>query len=141
MKKELLNNTQVKPMLDPTITPKSAGSSVTTWLPKTTFLSAIIALAVGAASGTPTAQSVKVKVRTADDDSGTNAEDLKDINDDVIEIELTADSTSVTADVDLTGAKAYIGGAVTVAFTGGTTPAIPINVFAAFGDPRDTREM
>ena len=141
MKKELLGNTTAQPLLDPTITPLSAGTSTTSWIEKTAFLSMIAALAVGAASGTPTAQSVKITIQEADDASGTNAANLVDINGDAIEIELTEDSVSSIADVDLTGARAYVGASVAVAFTGGTTPAIPVNIFAVLGDPRDTREI
>ena len=62
MKKELLNNTQLVPMLAPTITPKSAGTSSSLWVSRLNFMSAILGLAVGAASGTPTAQSVTVTI-------------------------------------------------------------------------------
>jgi hypothetical protein len=136
-----LNNTKVVPLLDPTVTPLSAGTSATTWISRAGFLSAIIALAVGEASGSPTAQSVKVTVKSADDNSGTGAENLEDINGDDIVIELTEDSVNSYADVDLTGAKEYIGLSVVTAFTAGTTPAIPVNVFAVLGDPADTREI
>jgi len=140
-KKELLQNTTVKPLLAPTVTPKSAGTSSTLWLERKEFLSAIIMLAVGAASGAPTAQSVTITVQDATDASGTGAANLKDINGDDITIALTADSVNSIADVDLEGARGYIGASVVVAFTAGTTPAIPINIAAVLGDPRDTRNI
>jgi hypothetical protein len=141
MKKELLNNTKVLPLLEPTVTPLSAGTSYTSFIDRKSFLSAVIALATGEASGSPTAQSVKITVQSANDSSGTGKEDLTDINGDKIEIELTDDSLSSFADVDLTGAKAFLGCKVVVALTAGTTPAIPVNIFAVLGDITDTREI
>jgi len=141
MKKELIQNTTLKPLLDPTVTPKSAGTSSTLWVERTKFLSAVIMLAVGAASGSPTGQSVKITVQDATDASGSGAANLTDINGDDIVIELTADSVNSIADVDLGGARDYIGGSVVVALTGGSTPAIPINVAVALGDPIDTRDI
>lgn len=141
MKKELLNNTKVLPLLDPTITPLSAGTSYTTFVKRAFFLSAIMSLAVGEASGSPTAQSVTVTVQDATDSSGTGKADLKDINGDTMTIALTEDSVSGYVDVDLSGAREYVGLKVVTAFTAGTTPAIPVNAFAVLGDPTDTREI
>ncbi len=141
MKKELLNNTTVIPLLNPTVTPLSPGTSYTTYVPRKNFLSAIVALAVGEASGKPTAQVVAVTVQDATAADGTGKADLKDINGDTITIKLNEDSVSSFADVDLSGARGYIGLKVVTSFTGGTTPAIPVNAFVVLGDPHDTREI
>ena len=66
---------------------------------------------------------------------------MKDINGDDITIVLDEDSVNSYADIDLSGAKAYLGASVVVAFIGGFTPVIPINLYAALGDPSDTREI
>ncbi len=139
-KKELINNTTAKPLLTPTITPLSAGTSSTLWLSRADFMSAIVALAVGAASGTPTSYSVKATIQDADDASGTGAANLEDINGDDIEIELTADDTNINANIDLIPSREFIGASVVVAFVDGTTPAVPVNATIVLGDPNDTRE-
>ncbi len=141
MKKELFNNTQAAPLLAPTVTPLSAGTSNSLWVSREWFMSAMIALAVGAASGAPTEQGVSIKVQTADDASGTNAEDLLNIDGKDLEAALIVDNASVTLDVDCVGAKDYIGVEITTSFVGGTAPAIPVNIFAILGDPMDTREI
>jgi len=141
MKKELLNNTQVKPLILPTVTPVSAGTATTLWLPRTEFMSAIASVAVGAATGTPTAQSVVATVQSAADASGTGAANLLDIEGNAITISLLEDDVSADAGIDLSGAQAFIGLSVVTGFTGGTTPAIPMNAFIALGDPRDTRNI
>ena len=141
MKRELINNTNVGVLLAPTVTPLSGGTTNSLWLDRKNFLSGLIALATGVASGTPTTQSVKIKLKTADDISGTNATDLLTNDGNVIELELTADSLVGQIDVDLVGAKAFIGAEIVTAFTGGTTPAIPVNLVAVLGDSEDTREI
>jgi hypothetical protein len=140
MKKQLLNNTTLKPLLDPTITPLSDGKSATTFVERKEFLSAIIGLAVGDASGSPTAQSVAITVQHATNASGTNAEDLT-VNGDDITISLDEDGVNSIADIDLTEAREYIGGSIVVNFTGGSMPNIPVNAYIALGDPRDTKNI
>lgn len=141
MKKELLNNTTLKPLLTPTVTPLSAGTSYTTYVERSEFLSAIVGLAVGAASGTPTAQSVTVTVQDATAADGTGKADLKDNNGDAITITLTKNNVNSFANVDLTGARSYVGLKVVTAFTEGTTPKIPVNAYIALGDPKDIRNI
>lgn len=141
MKRRLIDNVSVQPLLNPTVTPLSAGTSATTFIDAQNFISASVMLAVGAASGTPTAQSVKVTLQTADDASGTNKENLKDLDGNDITIELTEDSVSAFVDAAIDQQKQFIGASVVTTFTGGTTPAIPVNVVAVLGDPKYTRDI
>lgn len=50
---------------------------------------------------------------------------------------LGVDNSEAQANVDLTGAKRYIRGVATVAFTGGTTPAIPVSADIILGGPKE----
>ena len=140
MKNELLGNTTLQPLLAPTATALSAGTS-TAWISRAAFKTAIISVGVGEASGAPTAQSLVATVQHASDSSGTGAANLKDINGDDITITLTEDSVNASVDVDLSEADAYVGISVVVALTAGTTPALPANAFIALGDPEDTRNL
>lgn len=141
MKRELLNNTVLKPLVLPTVTPLSAGTTSGLWIDRSKFLSAVVGLATGAVTGTPTAQSVTVTLKTSDDSGGSGAVDLKDMEGNAVTVALTTGSAVIDKDVDLLGAKKYIGVSVVTAFTGGTTPAVPVNLFVALGDPQDTRNI
>ena len=141
MKRELLNNTVVKPLVLPTVTPLSAGTTAGLWIDRSKFLSAVVGLATGAVTGTPTAQSVTVTIKTSDASNGDNAVGLKDMEGNAVTVALTTGSAVIDIDVDLLGAKKYIGVSVVTAFTGGTTPAVPVNLFVALGDPQDTRNI
>lgn len=141
MKRELLNNTVLKSLLLPTVTPLTAGTIAGLWLDRSEFKSAVVGLATGAVTGAPTAQSVTVTLKTSDASDGTGAVDLKDMDGNAVTIALTTGSAVIDKDVDLLGAKKYIGVSVVTAFTGGTTPAVPVNLFVALGDPQDTRNI
>ena len=141
MKRELLNNTVIKPLVLPTVTPLSAGTTSGLWIDRANFISAVVGLATGAVTGAPSAQSVTVTLKTSNDSDGTGAVDLKDMEGNAVTLALTTGSAVIDKDVDLLGAKKYIGVSVVTAFTGGTTPAVPVNLFVALGDPQDTRNI
>lgn len=141
MKRELLSNTVVKPLVLPTVTPLSAGTTSGLWIDRSEFLSAVVGLATGAVTGAPTAQSVTVTLKTSDSSNGTDAVNLTDMEGNAVKVALTTGSAVIDKDVDLLGAKKYIGVSVVTAFTGGTTPAVPVNLFVALGDPQDTRNI
>lgn len=142
MKRELLDNTKVVPLLDPTTTALSAGTTVTTWVSRKAFLSAIASLATGAATGSPTSYTVVATVQTADDASGTNATNLLDLaGNNVYTISLAADNANAQVDCDVVGGKEYFALSIVTTFVDGTTPAVPVNAFAVFGDSEDTREF
>ena len=82
-------------------------------------LSAVIVCALGAASGSPTAQSFVFQLEESDDDSTFTA-----VADQTVEV--TADDTSVSLDVDCSALKRYLRVTLDVSessFTGGTSPA------------------
>lgn len=81
--------------------------------------SAVLVGLAGAATGTPTGVSVTYKIQDSAD--GSTFADVTSITDDV---ELTAVSSAVELDVDLTGLRRYIRVVATTALTGGTTPTI-----------------
>ena len=103
--------------------------------PSGIYNSANVLLAVGTATGAPTTQSTTIKVQHSDDASFST-----DINDapataylDPIPT-LTANNTNANFDIDLAGLKRYIRVVVTVAFTGGTTPAQFVASSIVLGD-------
>ena len=96
------------------------------------FEDAIVHVKVGAASGTPTAQSVALKLQTGDAAAGS---DMADVPGDAVPA-LTADNLEAELNLDLAGYKRYLQVIPTVAFTAGTTPKIPLAVTVALGAPR-----
>lgn len=143
MKRELLDNTKVIPMLDSTITPLSAGDANGLVIDRVNFLSGVYGLAVGVASGTPTSFTVSAKLQTGDLANGSDMADFIPCQQATVvtSADLIADSTFNWTNADLIGTKKYIRVVVTVVFVGGTTPAIPVNAFIALGDPEDTRNI
>lgn len=82
----------------------------------------------GDATGSPSAQSVTHKLQHSADGS-TGWTDLAD----AAAAALTANDTAVEVDVDLSGALRYIRAVAVVAFTAGTSPAIPIAATVVLG--------
>ncbi len=95
------------------------------------FDSCVLHAACGAASGTPTAQTVDAKLQDSPDGSTGWA----DIAGAAI-TQLAADNAEAEVDVDLSGAKRYIRAVVTVGFTGGITPKIPVAASVVLGGAR-----
>ena len=90
--------------------------------------SAVLHVTIGDASGGPSTQSVIGKMQ----DSATGNSDWQDIG------SATADMTGddedeSTLNLNLVGIRRFIRGVVTVAFTGGSTPAIPIGATLCIG--------
>lgn len=143
MKRQLLDNTKVVPMLLPTITPLSAGDENGLVIDRVNFLSGVFGLAVGAASGTPTSFTVYVRLQTGDLANGSDMADFIPCQEATVtkSADLIADDTFNFTNADLVGAQKFIRAVVTVAFVGGTTPAIPVNTFIALGDNQDTRQI
>jgi hypothetical protein len=86
-----------------------------------TYLGAILHLKVGAATGSPTGQSVVAKLQTSADGS-TNWTDITG----AATAAITADNGVAQVSVNLGGALTYIRAVVTPTLTGGTTPNIPV---------------
>lgn len=96
------------------------------------FEDAVVHLKVGVATGSPATQGVSLKVQTGDDPAGG---DMADVSGDVIAA-LTVDNAEAELDLDLTGYKRYLQVSGTVAFTGGSSPKIPVAVTVALGGSR-----
>lgn len=93
-------------------------------------LSAVLHHCCGAASGTPSTQTVDTKLQDSADGS-TGWADIAD----AAAAQLTADSTEAEVSVNLETAKRYIRVVQVVAFTGGTTPAIEVASTVVLGGP------
>ena len=94
------------------------------------YNTAMVVIEVGAASGSPTAQTVDAKVQESDDGS-TGWTDV----DGAAITQITADDQSALIRVEGlgTGRKRYLRVLATVGFTGGTSPAIPVTASIALG--------
>lgn len=97
------------------------------------FLSGKLHLACGAATGSPSAQTVDALVTHSATSGGSYVTLLDKDGNDVEVTQLTADDTESSQSFDLTGANAFLKVVVTVALTGGSTPTIPIAATLALG--------
>lgn len=96
------------------------------------FDSCVLHAAAGAATGTPTAQTVDAKLQ----DSADGSTGWADIAGAAI-TQITADNGEAEKDVVLSGAKRYIRAVITVGFTGGTSPKIPVAASVVLGGGRE----
>jgi hypothetical protein len=103
----------------------SAGASNGGAINRTGFQSCKLVCSVGAATGSPTAQSVTTKLQHSATSGGTYA-DYTDPDTGAVAAcaAVIADDSTAELNVNLKGAYNYIRTVETVAFTGGTTPAI-----------------
>jgi len=85
------------------------------------FQSCVLMVMAGAASGGPTAQTVDAKLQESD--NGTSG--WADVSGAAVTT-VSADNSSAEVDVDLATVKRYVRVVVTVGFTGGTSPTIPV---------------
>lgn len=111
----------------------SAGSSNGLTIDRLGYLDAKVHLKAGAATGTPSAQGVSLKMQTGDASDGS---DMADVAGDTIAA-LTANNAEANLNIDLSGYKRYLRVVATVTFTGGTTPAIPAAATVALGGARN----
>lgn len=93
------------------------------------FNEAIVNLMVGAASGSPSAQGVSLKMQTGDQADGS---DMADVSGATIAA-LDGNNETASLNFDLAECKRYIRAVVAVTFTGGTTPSIPVAVAVTLG--------
>jgi len=96
------------------------------------FQSCVLKLSAGAATGGPTTRTVDAKLQESADGS-TGWTDIAG----AAVTQLVADNTESQKDVDLTGVKRFIRDVVTVAFTGGASPAIPVGSEVVLGGPME----
>lgn len=95
-------------------------------------LSCVLIGAVGAASGSPSAQTYDLKIQ----DSADGSTGWADVSGAAL-TQITADNTLGTKDVDLSAVKRYVRLVRVVGFTGGTSPAIECGESVVFGGAHD----
>ena len=135
MKKKLIKSAVVRPYTSGAV------------IDRLSFCSAVLGFKVAAATGSPTAVSLKLALTESDTSDGT----FSDIVDDKALIDSSPDAPGVISvdipvagepgkqvSIDLTGCKRYVKITGTVSFTGGTTPAAAATYAIVLGDP--TRE-
>ena len=131
MKRELIQNIKVIPY-------KSEDT-----IDRERFLSGVLAVSLGAATGDPTGITVKIAVTECDTQGGSYTA----VKDKHVFIDRTADgegAITLTADksgnelhnldLDLAGCKKFVKLAVTVNCTGGTSPSCDVTCAIALGD-------
>lgn len=118
--------------LQPAIRPQAAAAGAVNGLSvdRLGFEDAVLMVSVGAVAGSPTAQTVDVKVQDSAD--GTTWADVAGLT---VE-QITAADTSKDLGINLSPLRRYIRAVATVAFTGGTTPNIQLAVDIALGKSR-----
>ena len=131
MKRELLENVKVQPY--------TSGSAID----RKGYLSAVLGVSLGAASGTPTGITVKVTFTECDTESGSYTPVADKL---VVPGKTTDDTGAVTIeadpagselhniDIDLVGCKQFIKATVAVECTGGSSPSCAATCAIALGD-------
>jgi hypothetical protein len=113
----------------------SAAATVTgTWLDRTAHgsaLSAVLHGMLGAVSGAPSAIDVTVQLQDATSNGGAGAANFGPA------ITLSAADTDGVANIDLSGAREFVAAVVTVAFTGGTSPAALVAADVVLGGEQE----
>lgn len=96
--------------------------------------SCVLVAQLGAATGTPTSFTHNLKIQhSSDNGSGDAWADYTPPTGTAALAQQTAGSALVEKDIDLTGAKQYVRVVETIAFVGGTSPALPASAAFVFG--------
>lgn len=131
MKRELLENVKVQPY--------TSGDAID----REGYLSAVLGVSLGAATGTPTGITVKVTFTECDTKGGSYTPVADKL---VVPGKTTDDTGAVTIeaahagselhniDIDLVGCKQFIKATVAVECTGGTSPSCTATCAIALGD-------
>lgn len=129
MKKKLIASCRVRPY--------TSGAAID----RQNFGSAVLGLKVAAATGSPTAATLKLALTESDTSSGTFAAvsdkqaligGLLDA-DGAVTMDIPVTGSEAQIGIDLTGCKRFV--KITGSFTGGTTPAATATYALALGDP------
>lgn len=96
------------------------------------FEDAMLAVSAGAASGSPSALTVNVKIQTGDAADGSGMADVAG----VAITEITAVNTERNLAVDLLPLKRYVRAVATVGFTGGSSPEILLAAMLTLGNAK-----
>lgn len=131
MKRELLENVKVQPY--------TSGDAID----REGYLSAVLGVSLGAATGTPAGITVKVTFTECDTEGGSYTPVADKL---VVPGKTTDDTGAVTIeadpagselhniDIDLVGCKQFIKPTVAVEYTGGTSPSCTATCAIALGD-------
>ena len=131
MKRELLENVKVQPY--------TSGDAID----REGYLSAVLGVSLGAATGTPTGITVKVPFTECDTESGSYTPVADKLvvpgktTDDTGAVTIEADPTGSelhNIDIDLVGCKQFIKATVAVECTGESTPSCTATCAIALGD-------
>jgi len=109
-------------------TTASAGAINGSSIDRQGYQSCALHVSGGAATGTPTSLTIASKIQ----ESSTGSSGWTDVSGAAITTSAAA-STDAEADVDLSGVKRYVRVVTTVAFVGGTSPAIPVAASVVLG--------
>lgn len=115
------------------VTNASAGAINGAAIDRQGFLSCELWHAAGAATGTPTSRTVDAKLQDSADGSTGWADYNPDGAGSGAAAQLTANDTEARKAVNLASAKRWIRVVETVAFVGGTSPAIPVAAAVVLG--------
>ena len=137
MKRELIQNVKVQPY--------TSGDA----LNREGYLSGVLGVSLGAASGSPTAISLKVSVTECDTEAGSYTA-VKDKNVFVDQTAAADGSITIPAnkagnelhniDLDLVGCKPFVKITVTANCSGGSSPSCAATCAIALGDTREQPE-
>jgi len=106
----------------------SSGGNITgATIDRSDFYSATLFVDVGTASGSPTSLTVDCKLQESDD--GTTFADIQGAT----ISQITAANKQAELDINLNGRKKYIRAVATVAFSGGTSPTVPVSAVVVQG--------
>lgn len=131
MKRELLGNVKVQPY--------TSGDAID----REGYLSAVLGVSLGAATGTPTGITVKVTFTECDTEGGSYTPVADKLvvpgktTDDTGAVTIEADPTGSelhNIDIDLVGCKQFIKATVAVECTGGSPPSCTATCAIALGD-------
>ena len=119
MKRELLENVKVQPY--------TSGDAID----REGYLSAVLGVSLGAATGTPTGITVKVTFTECDTEGGSYTPVADKL---VVPGKTTDDTGAVTIEADPTGSEQFIKATVAVECTGGSSPSCTATCAIALGD-------
>lgn len=100
---------------------------------RTGYNSCVLHHACGAATGAPSARTVDAKLQHSDASGSGFTDFVPGAAGSGAAAQLVADNTEAEKDIDLTTAKQYIRVVEVVAFTAGTSPAIPVAATVTLG--------
>lgn len=112
---------------------RSAGTANGTGVDRTGFHSMVLEAVTGAATGSPSAQTLDVKLQHSADNSSWSDFQPEGTAASGAVAQIAADSTRKRKSINLTGAKQYVRAVGVTAFTGGTSPTLPSAVVMVLG--------